>query len=176
VIPLWLAGLWPAHAALRPAGRWLALIPVLFFAYGIVLASGFHGAFAFYAAGYQALGAAPADAQRLLAELTERFRAYHDALFVLLAATWTIGSVGFIVVTVFFRIHLCALDGRPLAAPRADHDAPHAGSPRPVRRIRATDPRHGDVDALLRRLDRRRLEHRGRARLRGPAAMTHSPS
>jgi hypothetical protein len=105
VIPFWLLGLWPVYAALRPAGRWLALLPVLFLGYGVALASGFHGAFAFYAAGYQALGAAPGDAQPILTELTERFRAYHDALFTLLAATWTLGSVGFVVATLFFRTH-----------------------------------------------------------------------
>jgi hypothetical protein len=105
VIPLWMLGLWPVYEGLRPAGAWLARIPVLFMGYGIAIAAGFHGAFAFYAAGYHALGAAPADAQPLLAELTERFRAYHDALFVLLAVTWTIGSVGFIVATAFFRTH-----------------------------------------------------------------------
>jgi hypothetical protein len=104
-IPFWLLGLWPVYEALRPAGRWLALAPVLFFAYGIVLASGFHGAFAFYAAGYYALGAVAAEARPAVAEMTERFRAYHDTMFVLLAVTWTLGSVGCIVVIAFFRTH-----------------------------------------------------------------------
>jgi hypothetical protein len=105
VIPLWMLGLWPVYEGLRPAGPWLARITVLFMAYGIAIAAGFHGAFAFYAAGYHALGAAPAGAQPLLVELTERFRSYHDTLFVLLAVTWTIGSVGFIVAVAFFRTH-----------------------------------------------------------------------
>jgi hypothetical protein len=103
VIPLWLLGLGPVYAALAPAGRWLALPPVLLFGYVFALAPGYHGAFALYAAGYHALGAVGAEARPILSEMIERFRAYHDALFLLFAVVASLGSLWFVVAVAFFR-------------------------------------------------------------------------
>jgi hypothetical protein len=104
-IPLWTLGLWPVYAGLRPAGPWLARLTALFLGYGIAIAAGYHGAYALYSAGYHALAAAPAAAEPVLVELTQRFRTFHDTLFLLLAVPWTIGSVAFVVAVAFFRTH-----------------------------------------------------------------------
>jgi hypothetical protein len=103
VIPFWLLGLWPVYVALEPAGRWLAVPPVLLLGYMLALAPGYHGAFAFYAAGYQALGAVAGDARPILNGMIERFLAYHDAVFYLIAGVATLGSIWFVVAAGFFR-------------------------------------------------------------------------
>jgi hypothetical protein len=75
----------------------------LILGYTFALFPGFHGAFAFYAAGYQALGSVAGDARPVVSELVERQRAYHDALMVLIAVTATVGSLWFVVAAAFFR-------------------------------------------------------------------------
>jgi hypothetical protein len=104
-IPLWLLGLWPAYRALEPAGRRLALAIVLLFGYGIAVASGYHGTYAFYAGGYQALEAVGPESRPVLVEMTSRFRGYHDALMLVVVVPWVVASVGFVVVVLFFRTH-----------------------------------------------------------------------
>jgi hypothetical protein len=103
VIPFWLLGLWPVYEALKPAGSWLAWPVVLFLGYALALFPLYHGAFAFYAAGYQALAAVSGDAQATLTELIERFLAVRGALYVLIAVSATLGSLWFIVAVVFGR-------------------------------------------------------------------------
>ncbi len=80
VIPLWLLGLWPVYRALEPAGPSLALAIALLFGFGIAVASGYHGTYVFYAGAYQALEAVGPESRRVLVEMTDHFRAYHDAL------------------------------------------------------------------------------------------------
>jgi hypothetical protein len=139
VIPLWLLGLWPVYVALEPAGRWLALPPVVLLGYMLALAPGYHGAFAFYAAGYQALGAAPPEAHPILTPMIERFLGYHDAVFYLIAGVATLGSVWFVVAAGFFRTHYArwmALASPilvPLTVPLAQAlPAPLGGYVRPI--------------------------------------------
>jgi hypothetical protein len=104
-IPLWLLGLWPAYRALEPAGRRLALAIVLLFGYGITVASGYHGTYAFYAGAYQALEAVGPESRPVLVELTSRFRAYHDALMLAVVVPWMAASVGFVALVLFVRTH-----------------------------------------------------------------------
>jgi hypothetical protein len=138
-IPFWLLGLWPVYKALEPAGQWLAAVPVLFFAYGVALASGYHGSYAFYAAGYQALGAAAGNTEPILAEMIERFRAYHDALLMLMVPPWMVGSLVFVAVAAFFRTHYARWMAVaspilvPLTVPLAEAlPAPLGGYVRPI--------------------------------------------
>lgn len=104
-IPLWLLGLWPVYRALEPAGRRLALAIVLLFGYGIAVAAGYHGSYAFYAGGYQALAAVGPESKPILVEMTARFLRYHDLLMLLVVVPWMVASVGFVVAVLFFRTH-----------------------------------------------------------------------
>lgn len=104
-IPLWLLGFWPVYVALAPAGRWLALPPVLLLGYGFSLFAGYHGSYALYAAGFQAQSQGPAELSETLNTLVQRLHEYHDALLVLIGMTVPIGSIWFVVVVLFFRTH-----------------------------------------------------------------------
>ncbi|MDJ0868631.1 MAG: hypothetical protein QNK03_21155 [Myxococcota bacterium] len=104
-IPLWLLGLWPVYRALEPAGRGLALGIVLLFGYGIVVASGYHGTYAFHAVGYQALEAVGPESRPVLVEMMSRFRGHHDAHMLVFVVPWVAASFGFVVVVLFFRTH-----------------------------------------------------------------------
>jgi len=103
VIPFWLLGLWPVYEALKPAGPWFAWPAVLFLGYALTLFPLFHGAYAFYAAGYQALAAVSGEAQSTLTELIEKFLAVRGTLYALVAVNATLGSLWFIVAVVFRR-------------------------------------------------------------------------
>jgi hypothetical protein len=138
-IPFWLLGLWPVYRALEPAGRRLAALPVMLLAYGVALASGYHGSYAFYAGGYQALGAVAGEAEPVLAQMIQRFRAYHDALMLLMVVPWILGSLAFVAVALFFRTHYArwmALASPilvPLTVPLAEAlPAPFGGYFRPI--------------------------------------------
>jgi hypothetical protein len=104
-IPLWLLGLWPVYRALEPAGRRLALALVLLFGYGIAVASGYHGTYAFYAGGYHALDVVGPDSRPVLVEMTDRFRRHHDALMLVVVVPWMAASIGFVVVVAVLRTH-----------------------------------------------------------------------
>ena len=104
-IPLWLLGFWPVYVALAPAGRWLALPPVLFLGYGFSLFAGYHGSYALYAAGFQAQTDAPAELADTTSVLVQRLHDYHDALMVLIGICMPIGSLWFVAVVLFFRTH-----------------------------------------------------------------------
>jgi hypothetical protein len=101
--PFWLLGLWPVYEALKPAGKWFAWPAALFLGYALTFFPLFHGAYAFYAAGYQALAAVSGDAQSTLTEMIERFLAVRGALYALIAVSATLGSLWFVVAVVFRR-------------------------------------------------------------------------
>jgi hypothetical protein len=103
VIPFWLLGLWPVYEALKPAGSWFAWPVVLFLGYALALFPLYHGAFAFYAAGYQALAAVSGDAQTILTEMMGRLLAVRGALYTLIAVGATLGSLWFVATVVFRR-------------------------------------------------------------------------
>jgi hypothetical protein len=105
VIPFWLLGLWPVYEALTPAGKWFAWPVVLLLGYALTLFPFYHGAFTFYAAGYQTLATVSGEAQLILTEMIERFLAVRRALFALIAISATLGSLWFIVAVVFRRTH-----------------------------------------------------------------------
>ena len=104
-MPLWLFGLWPVYRALEPAGPRLALAIVLAFGYGIVVASGYHGTYVFFAGGYQALQAVGPEPHAAIVEMVERFLAHHDAAMIVFVVPWVVASVGFVVVVLVFRTH-----------------------------------------------------------------------
>ncbi|MEM1248455.1 MAG: DUF6796 family protein [Acidobacteriota bacterium] len=96
-IPLWLLGFLPVYVALAPAGRWLALPPVVVLGYTFSLFAGYHGSYALYAAGFQARDSAAAPLAESMTTLTERLHAYHDALLGVIGPPSVIGSVWFAV-------------------------------------------------------------------------------
>jgi hypothetical protein len=100
-IPLWLLGLWPVYVALRPAGRPLALPPVLFMAYAFSIFPGYHGSYALYAAGFQAQAAVPAELATTLQEMVDRMHAHHGAVLYLIVFSAPIGSLWFAAVVLF---------------------------------------------------------------------------
>ena len=100
-IPLWLLGFWPVYVALAPAGRRLALPPVLFLAYAFSIFPGYHGSYALYAAGFQAQAAAPAELASTLATMVDRMQAYHAAVLNLITVSAPIGSLWFAAVVLF---------------------------------------------------------------------------
>ena len=100
-IPLWLLGFWPVYLALAPAGRHLALPPVLFLAYAFSIFPGYHGSYALYAAGFQAQALAPAELSSTLATMVERMHAYHAAVLNLITISAPIGSLWFAAVVLF---------------------------------------------------------------------------
>ncbi len=104
-IPLWLLGFWPVYVALRPAGRNLALPPVLLLAYAFSIFPGYHGSYALYAAGFQAQAAAPAELAGTLATMVERMHAYHEAVLLPISFTVPIGSLWFAAVVLFRETH-----------------------------------------------------------------------
>ena len=104
-IPFWLLGFWPMYVALSPAGRHLALPPVLLLAYAFSIFPGYHGSYALYAAGFQAQAAASADLAGTLSTMVERMHAYHGAVVQLIAFTVPIGSLWFAGVVLFRETH-----------------------------------------------------------------------
>ena len=100
-LPLWLLGFWPVYVALAPAGRHLALPPVLFLAYAFSLFPGYHGSYALYAAGFQAQAAAPAELASTLVTLVDRMEAHHAAVLNLITVGAPIGSLWFAAVVLF---------------------------------------------------------------------------
>ena len=104
-IPLWLLGFWPVYVALAPAGKRLALPPVLFLGYGFSLFAGYHGSYALYAAGFQAQAQAPAELSDTMTLLVQRLHDYHDAVIVLIGMCVPVGSIWFTAVVLFCRTH-----------------------------------------------------------------------
>lgn len=104
-IPFWLLGFWPVYVALKPAGRSLALPPVLLLAYGFSMFAGYHGSYALYAAGFQAQAAAPPDAAPVLAEMVARMHAYHEALIDVITIGVPLGSLWLAAVILFRETH-----------------------------------------------------------------------
>lgn len=97
-IPLWIFGLIPVYAALAPAGRRIALIPVLPMLYGTAVAAGSHGAYALYAEGFRALAAVGSEAQPILETMMDRFMAYDRSIVTTMAVPWMIGSLAFVTI------------------------------------------------------------------------------
>jgi hypothetical protein len=95
-IPLWLLGFFPVYVALAPAGRWYAVPSVFFLGYAYALFPGYHGAYALYAAGFQAERGAPAALTETMTVLVERLHAYHGALLTAIGVVSVIGSLWFI--------------------------------------------------------------------------------
>ncbi len=100
-IPLWLLGFWPVYVALSPAGRKLALPPVLLLAYAFSIFPGYHGSYALYAAGFQAQAAAPVELAATLNTMVERMEAYHSASMYLIGPFVPLGSAWFMAVVLF---------------------------------------------------------------------------
>ncbi|MGH0032533.1 MAG: DUF6796 family protein [Myxococcota bacterium] len=104
-LPLWLLGFVPLYVALAPAGRWLALPPVLLFGYAFAIFPGYHGAYAFYSAAYQAQAAAPEAASAVLTTLVERNHRVHDAVMLMIGPAMTLGSLWFMTAVALGRTH-----------------------------------------------------------------------
>ncbi len=102
-IPLWLLGFWPVYVALAPAGRWLAIPTVCFLGYGFSLFPGYHGAYALYAAGFQAQREAPEALSETTATLVQRLHDYHDALLNVIGVPMMVGSLLFAVTVLLGR-------------------------------------------------------------------------
>ena len=102
VIPLWLFILFPLYHALKPAGKCFAVPVVLMFFYNFAVSTVYHGAYAFYSAGYYALGAVNDEAKAILLEMIGNFMAFRSGLLYMITPTILLGSVWFIV-TVLFR-------------------------------------------------------------------------
>ena len=99
--PLGLLGFWPVYVGLAPAGRKLALPPVLLLAYAFSMFPGYHESYALYAAGFQAQAAAPAELAGTLATMVDRMHAYHAAVLNLITIGAPIGSLWFAAVVLF---------------------------------------------------------------------------
>jgi hypothetical protein len=104
-IPLWAFGLVPVYAALEPAGRRLALIPVILMGYGIAVGSGSHGAYALYAGGFRARDSVGSDAESILTSMVEQFVAFDQALVTIIVVPWMIGSIAFVAIVALRRTH-----------------------------------------------------------------------
>ena len=96
VIPFWLLGLWPVYAALKPAGTWFSIPVVVLLGYSFVVSTAFHGAYAFYGAGFQAQAVATGEAQTILKEMMDRFMDYRTAFTYVTVPALFIGSIWFI--------------------------------------------------------------------------------
>lgn len=105
VIPLWLFVLIPLYHALKSAGKWFAIPVVLLFAYLIAASTAYHGAYAFYGAGYHALAMAGRDTPAVITEMINRFMAFRSGLVYITTIPLILGSVWF-VITVLFRTTL----------------------------------------------------------------------
>ena len=103
-MPLWILGLFPVYVGLRPAGRGLALLPVMLFGYGIAVASGYHGAYALYGSGQVLRAALPdvADATRHFEHLMD----HHDTIQTIFVAPWVVASLSFVALVVSGRTGL----------------------------------------------------------------------
>lgn len=138
-IPLWIFGLVPVYVALAPAGRALALIPVLAMTYGTAVAAGSHGAYALYAEGFRALAAVGPEARPVLETMMERFMAYDRAIVMIIAIAWMIGSLAFVAIVALrptrYRRWMALLSPLlvPIAMPLGSSlPAPIGGYVRPV--------------------------------------------
>ncbi|MEM9172989.1 MAG: DUF6796 family protein, partial [Pseudomonadota bacterium] len=87
VLPLALLGLWPLYRALEPAGRRLALVPVVLFGYSLTLFAGYHYAAVLYALGFQAADAASNSL------LTEQLMQVNDGALTVIGIPLTIASL-----------------------------------------------------------------------------------
>lgn len=102
VIPLWLLILFPLYEALKPAGKWFVIPIVILFAHHIAIATLYHGAYAFYSAGYHALAAANGEEKTILLEMIDRFLAFKTALSYIAMISCGLASIYFII-TILFR-------------------------------------------------------------------------
>ena len=89
------------YPPLAPAGRRLALPPVLLLAYAFSIFPGYHGAYALYAAGFHAQAAAPVELANTIATWVERMEDQHVAVMVLIQPFVPIGSFWFMAVVLF---------------------------------------------------------------------------
>lgn len=98
--PLTLAGIWQLYQGLQPAGLWLALPPILLFAYATVIGPFIHGSFIHLGATVQTLNALQEQERPLLVEeLIQQQRILliaYGVLFVclILASLWFSAAVG----------------------------------------------------------------------------------
>jgi hypothetical protein len=92
--PLMLAGIWLVYQGLRPARMWLALPPVLLFAYATVIGPFIHGSFIFLGESVQALDAVGTDGRTplmgILSRLHRVMQIGYGVLFlcVIVASIW----------------------------------------------------------------------------------------
>ncbi len=96
-LPFWLLGFLPLYLALAPAGRWLAVPPVVCLGYVFTLFPGYHGSYALYAAGFQAGATATPETQMALATMVERLHSYHDSMLSVIGVFSVTGSLLFLV-------------------------------------------------------------------------------
>lgn len=105
VIPLWLFVLIPLYHALKPAGKRFTIPVVLLFAYNMVASAVYHGAYAFYGAGYHALAKAEGDMLIVLTEMMDRFMAFRSGLLYITMIPLILGSIWFIIAVLFRTTH-----------------------------------------------------------------------
>lgn len=101
VIPLWLFVLFPLYHALKPAGKWFAIPVILIFAHLIAVSTAYHGAYAFYSAGYYALANVGGEAKTILLEMIDKFMVFRTGLFYTVVTISLLGSVWFIIAVLF---------------------------------------------------------------------------
>jgi uncharacterized membrane protein YiaA len=87
VLPFYLLGLWPLYRALKPAGRFLASVPVFLFGFAFTLFPGYHHAAVLYALGFKA---ATENADSLLAA---QLAQVHESALLVIAIPMTIASL-----------------------------------------------------------------------------------
>ena len=100
VIPFWLLILFPLYEALKPAGKWFAVPVVFLLAHHIAIATLYHGAYAFYSAGYHALAAASGEAEIILSEMINEFMVFRTGLMYV-SSTFLLASVWFMIAVLF---------------------------------------------------------------------------
>jgi hypothetical protein len=87
VIPLVLAGFGHIYLALRPAGPWLAVPPVVLGVFAYVIGAGFHAAIPFYVVAIQETQAQEPSASPMLALMARVFVPLQRALFLCVATS-----------------------------------------------------------------------------------------
>ncbi len=101
--PLAVLALWHIYQAIKPAGRWLSLPPLLLTGYGYICAAVWHGAFAYFNSGLQARDAVLGEALVPLNGMIDKFKDYFIPLFWIISAIFLVAFLWFFMLIVLRR-------------------------------------------------------------------------
>jgi hypothetical protein len=101
-IPLGILGLWHAHAALKPAGRWLSSVILVLGILGYVIGVSFHGTFSFLGTALRSANAATGQTEQALWDLISLFEDFTVPLAWIFIATMLVVSA-LIAIAIAFR-------------------------------------------------------------------------